>query len=135
MPELPNEILQTIVRHLESLRDVKNVRLANKTFAMMAEPILFYRVELVPYVDCLEGFAQTMENNPTIARHVRILLYEVSMRYNTDFSVGSEHATGQAAAFNRHLEDNSLHYHEQATEVMLFSRVQSLPGLTDIYRP
>ncbi|KAK5257115.1 hypothetical protein LTR40_009781, partial [Exophiala xenobiotica] len=69
MPELPHEILQSIVHQLESLRDVKNVRLANKTFALMAEPILFHRVGLVPYADCLEDFALMIQNNPTIARH------------------------------------------------------------------
>jgi hypothetical protein len=133
MPELPNEILQTIVRHLESLRDVKNVRLANKTFAMVAEPVLFNCVGLVPYADCLEGFAQTMQDNPTIARHVKILIYEVSTRYTPGSGVGSERS-GQAATFDEHLEVNSLQYHKQATEDTLFSRcVQSLPQLTSIH--
>ncbi|KAK5465147.1 hypothetical protein LTS15_001710 [Exophiala xenobiotica] len=133
MPELPNEILQTIVRHLASLRDVKNVRLANKTFATMAEPVLFNRVGLVPYVDCLEDFAQTMQHNPTIARHVKILIYEVSTRYTPGFSVGFAERSGQADTFNEHLEVNSLEYQDQDTEIKLFSRcVQLLPRLTSI---
>ncbi|KAJ9498413.1 hypothetical protein H2202_006100 [Exophiala xenobiotica] len=136
MPELPHEILQSIVHQLESLRDVKNVRLANKTFALMAEPILFHRVGLVPYADCLEDFALMIQNNPTIARHVKALIYEVSARYAPNFRRGSERSSEQAVEFDRHLKDNSLQYHDQAKEIKLFSRcVQLLPGLTSIRLP
>lgn len=46
-PSLPNELLQVIVRNLEKV-DLKNVRLACKTLASMAEPILFRELVLVP---------------------------------------------------------------------------------------
>jgi hypothetical protein len=95
----------------------------------MAEPILFHRVGLVPYADCLEDFALMIQNNPTIARHVKALIYEVSARYAPNFRRVSERRSEQAVEFDRHLEDNSLQYHDQAKEIKLFSRcVQLLPG-------
>jgi hypothetical protein len=48
---------------LSARQGTKNARISSKTFAILAEPRLFKRMALVPYVDCLEEFASMMCNN------------------------------------------------------------------------
>lgn len=77
-PSLPNELLQVIVRNLDKV-DLKNARLACKTLASMAEPILFRELVLVPYQDCLEEFVGFDKSGVT--RHTTTLIYDTRWRY------------------------------------------------------
>ncbi|KIV90453.1 hypothetical protein PV10_07760 [Exophiala mesophila] len=77
-PSLPNEVLQLIVQNLEKV-DLKNARLACKTLASMAEPILFRELVLVPYQDCLEEFIHFDKSGVT--RHTITLIYDTRWRF------------------------------------------------------
>jgi hypothetical protein len=77
-PELPIEILHLIIEQLPP-KSLKNVRLSSKTLAMLAEPLLFHRMTLVPYTDCLQPFANLMRDNP-LAAHVKIICYNAQFR-------------------------------------------------------
>ncbi len=80
IPQLPQEILQIIINYLPG-EDLKNVRLGGRTLALLAEPRLFQRMVLVPYIDCLEEFASMMSGNK-IAHHVRFIHYDAESRWD-----------------------------------------------------
>ena len=79
IPKLPREIIQIILNYLPG-KALKNFRLCSKTLAILVEPRLFERMVLVPYIDCLEGFANLMCGNK-IAQHVRLIHYDAESRW------------------------------------------------------
>ncbi|KAG9775747.1 hypothetical protein KCU88_g5088, partial [Aureobasidium melanogenum] len=129
VPELPNEVLQNIIDRLQ-LQALKNVRLTCKLFATMAEPRLFQLMVLVPYIDCLEGFASLMRNNPSIARHVKTIHYQADWRYHPAEAGFSDAAT---QALTKSLARNGLRgLHDEVMEVMLLSEcLRTLPSLRE----
>ncbi|KAJ9615471.1 hypothetical protein H2200_001546 [Cladophialophora chaetospira] len=104
IPELPNEILHSIIEHLPPPA-LKNARLSSKLFKLLAEPLLFRRMSLVPYADCLKPFSQLMRGNP-IAQHVREINYDAQHRYTPDFVPGTSAEGGEAV--KRGLRDNGF---------------------------
>lgn len=73
-PELPNEILLQIIQRCPRLT-LKNVRLASKNLAYMAEPYLWREVVLVPNDSCILGFIKALKRSK-ITRHVTKLVYD-----------------------------------------------------------
>ncbi|KAL2436714.1 hypothetical protein ABEF95_013439 [Exophiala dermatitidis] len=129
VPELPNEVLQNIIDRLQP-QVLKNVRLTCKLFATMAEPRLFQLMVLVPYIDCLEGFASLLRDNPSIARHVKTIHYQADWRYHPVEAGFSDAAT---QALTKSLVRNGLRgLHDEAMEVMLLSEcLRTLPSLRE----
>ena len=132
--ELPQEILQMIINYLPGSA-LNNVRLSSKALKFLAEPRLFERMVLVPYVDCLEGFANMTRNNP-IARYVQMLHYGAESRWDSSWVVPEEEfeqTTTQSGADWR-LENHVLSFHGQTTEVLLLSNCfRKLPALGAIH--
>lgn len=132
IPELPNEILRSIFEHPDlPLKDLKNVRLASKSLAMMVEPRLFRRMVLVPYIDCLEPFARFMRNNP-IVHHVQTFVYDGTWRYSS--GLVARPWSEEVNAIQTKLRNNALVYApDQQMEVALLSKcLGSLPSLKKI---
>ncbi|KEF59621.1 uncharacterized protein A1O9_04467, partial [Exophiala aquamarina CBS 119918] len=73
-PELPNEILLQIIQTCPRLT-LKNVRLASKNLAYMAEPYLWREIVLVPNDSCILGFIKELKRSK-VTRHVTKLVYD-----------------------------------------------------------
>ena len=138
IPELPRELLLSIFSRLSGSTR-KSVRRCSRTFAMLSEPTLFQNMILVPYIDCLEGFATLMHGNPTLARHVRTINYDAEARMNkdnwhllpglvedADFYSASEDAIEM-------LRNHALGVRDETVEILLLSEVfRTLPSLETI---
>ncbi|KAJ9607249.1 hypothetical protein H2200_008322 [Cladophialophora chaetospira] len=130
IPQLPQEILQLIISFLDG-SGLKNARLSSKTFAMMAEPLLFERMVIVPYVDCLEGFQQMMTRNRRIASFVRTVHYDAESRYDDNWEAVTTHDSSALAL--EKLERFCLTAKDEATEVVLLSEcLSALPSVTSL---
>ena len=126
IPELPQEILQSIINYLPG-EALKNARRSSRNFAMMAEPRLFEYMVLVPYKDCLEEFAKIMSSSP-IASHVRTLYYDAESRYDDDWVAPLEDE-GSIDVLEI-LEAYGLTARDETTEVLLLSDcLRTLPNI------
>ena len=132
IPDLPNEILHFIIEELP-LIDLKNVRLGSKLLAMLAEPRLFRHMILVPYVDCLEGFAQLMQET-SLAQHVQSLCYDGRRRYNR---CAMPTPPDVARTVNKILAENGFWNDEQEglESMLLVGCLKTLPMLKELLVP
>lgn len=71
---LPVEIVIWIFRHVE-FRDLKRLRLSCKFLCLLAEPILFHTIVVVPHLDSLQALVSLSEH-PTIRTCVQIVFYD-----------------------------------------------------------
>ncbi len=133
IPDLPNEILHCIVSQLAP-PDLKNARLSSRLLAMTATPLLFRQMTLVPYMDCLESFTQLMHNNPQLAEHVRVLIYDANQRYSVDFVPEGASADNGEGVKKRMRDNGFWRMREGIQEMMLLKDcLRALPGLTDLH--
>ncbi|KAL2440754.1 hypothetical protein ABEF95_004845 [Exophiala dermatitidis] len=77
IPELPNEILLIIVQHCPRVT-LKNVRLASRGLAQVADPYLWRKVALVPNEYCIYGFLNAV-------RRFQILGLVTKLTYDARF--------------------------------------------------
>ena len=103
---------------------------------MLVESRLFREMTIVPYTDCLEGFAGLMRKIP-IATHVRTLNYDAESRYDEE-GQGQLLDDGRRQYSSSHpvltfLCVNALKTGDQIAEVLLLSDcLRSLPPLDRI---
>ena len=113
--------------------------------AITATPFQFRQMTLVPYVVCLESFTQLMRDNPLLAEHVRVIVYDAQHRYTPDFVPDSLMASGEAV--KKRMRDNCFWFMDDdgSPEAMLVTGVlrtmettllvgclRTLPMLTDL---
>jgi hypothetical protein len=79
VPELPNECLLLILQHCPG-STLKNARCASKTFARLAEPLLWRDLRLVPNLDALGSIKQLVKHS-NIACYVQNLIYDTSWEH------------------------------------------------------
>lgn len=77
LPELPNEILLNIIQQCPRAT-LKNVRLASKTLAQMADPYLWRKVVLVPNEHCILGFVKALKRSK-VTRLITKLAYDARL--------------------------------------------------------
>jgi hypothetical protein len=82
VPELPNECLLLILQHCPGTT-LKNARCASKTFASLAEPLLWRDLRLVPNLDALGSIKQLVKHS-NIACYVQNLIYDTSWEHVID---------------------------------------------------
>ncbi|KAK4937106.1 hypothetical protein LTR10_022158 [Elasticomyces elasticus] len=73
-PDLPNEIIVLIIQKCPRAT-LKNVRLASKSLAQLADPYLWRKIVLVPNDQCILGFVKAMKRSKVV-RHVTKLTYD-----------------------------------------------------------
>ena len=81
-PLLPRECLLLILRQCEG-STLKNARLASKSFASIAEPLLWRNLRLVPNADCISSVNQLIRQS-RIAYHVQNVIYDAAWEYLID---------------------------------------------------
>lgn len=74
LASLPAEILLLVFRH-SLLSDLKELRRCCKSFAALAEPILYEGVVIVPDLES-KSILRKIAEHPSLKYHVRRLLYD-----------------------------------------------------------
>lgn len=140
-PELPNEILLLVIQRCPRVT-LKNVRLASKNLAQMAEPYLWREVVFVPNDSCILGFSKALRRSK-VTRHVTKLVYDA--RFAQFFSHlksyppepglgGHEEDKGRIEALlDRVSQGRFLPHEDMALEVAMLSKVlRLLPNVRQI---
>ena len=81
-PLLPNECKLLILRQCQG-STLKNARLASKTLARIAEPLLWRNLRIVPNVDCLTAISALLRQS-AIACHIHNAIYDASWEFLID---------------------------------------------------
>lgn len=81
-PLLPYECVLLILRQCDG-STLKNARLSNKTYAAIAEPLLWRSLRLVPNTDCLSSISLLLRQ-AKIACHVQNIIYDAAWEYLID---------------------------------------------------
>ncbi|KIX05913.1 uncharacterized protein Z518_03887 [Rhinocladiella mackenziei CBS 650.93] len=140
LPDLPNEILLLIIQKCPRAT-LKNVRLASKSLAQMADPYLWRKVVLVPNDHCILGFIKGLKRSK-VTRHVTKLTYDA--RFGSFFhhiktyepepgiTVSQEEKTQGNALLDRAAQGRFQPYEDMAIEVaMLTKALRMLPNLRE----
>ncbi|KIX02924.1 uncharacterized protein Z518_08867 [Rhinocladiella mackenziei CBS 650.93] len=132
IPNLPVEILKIIINSVECKSDLKNVRLASKTLAILAEPRLFHRITLVPFVHCFQSFVSFWQDNP-ITQHIKCLVYDAAWRYTEYLTIYPRN--DKTFAILNNLSRDSLRYSSDDTPEALYLAgcVRILPALHQLF--
>ncbi|KAJ4248073.1 hypothetical protein NW762_012843 [Fusarium torreyae] len=75
MEAVPLEIVTEIARELATISDVRNLRLVSRAFAYAASPVLFYQVQAINTVECLNKLSEYQRRpfaTVSTARHLTL---------------------------------------------------------------
>ncbi|KAI1623532.1 hypothetical protein EDD37DRAFT_426951 [Exophiala viscosa] len=140
-PDLPNEIVVLIIQKCPRAT-LKNVRLASRSLAQLADPYLWRKIVLVPNDQCILGFVKAMKRSK-VARHVTKLTYDA--RFGSFFHsiknitpdpalsyTKAEKAQGERL-LERAAQGRFQPYEDMSVEVaILIKALRMLPNLREI---
>ncbi|EXJ89334.1 hypothetical protein A1O3_02401 [Capronia epimyces CBS 606.96] len=141
-PDLPNEILLIIVQNCPRAT-LKNVRLASKRLAQMADPYLWRKVVLVPNEHCILGFVKALRPS-NVTRLINKLTYDA--RFGSFFhhiktfyphsvcsSDSKDERARAEALLDRAAQGRFQPYEDMAIEVAMLTRaLKILPNLREV---
>lgn len=140
-PDLPNEIIVLIIQKCPRAT-LKNVRLASRSLAQLADPYLWRKIVLVPNDQCILGFVKAMKKSKVV-RHITKLTYDA--RFGSFFhsikNIPSDPSLSYSKAekaqgeklLERASQGRFQPYEDMAIEVaILIKALRMLPNLREI---
>ncbi|EXJ95351.1 hypothetical protein A1O1_00471 [Capronia coronata CBS 617.96] len=142
LPDLPNEILLLVVQNC-SRATLKNVRLASKSLAQMADPYLWRKVVLVPNEHCILGFIKALKRSK-VTQLITKVKYDARFgsffghikKYGSNAArppMSDEEKARAEALLDRAAQGRFQPYEDMAIEVAMLTRaLKLLPNLRDV---